>query len=281
MGGLIGAGNIQVKGKSLREWLEEVGKEYGFTQNEVVWIFDEVAGRFLSEVFGYEVEFFCEKGVFCVFKEEDVQRESVEVLSKGIIKGICARFKEEIKRRSEEEWVLKYYRLIKRRIKSLVKGRLILKKGDDWYVEFEVEDERFMGVSKRVRLIGVCPKRHQRFSDRIYFKNGMEKWFMIKDCSIEKIDTNYKLKILLSRRSKIFFSLFLEKEGGKGVFDILCVRKHGEPVVVILAKEKIEKRCIEKLRREIQEKVIVKYGKEAKNLLWEKRPGRILARVLR
>jgi len=148
-------------------------------------------------------------------------------------------------------------------------------------VEFEVEDERFMGVGDRVRLIGVCPKSEQGFSDRVRFKKGMEKWFMVKNCWIEKHGKNYKLQVILSRHSKAFFSAFLEKEGVKGIIDILRIKRDDEPVVLIFSKEKIEKRRIEKLKQEIQEKVIVKYGKEAKELLWEKRPGRILARVLK
>ena len=161
----------------------EIAKEYDLSREEVKRVFDEVVSSFLTEVFGVDVEFFVEKGVFYVYKDEGIEVTPISELALSLVKGIKARVKKELRKRCEEERVLRVYRFLKRKIKTLVWGRVIGVVDGGVYVEFKLDDVFFSGSGY---LIGFCPKESLSFFDRERLKRGVCKHFMIKNVYLER-----------------------------------------------------------------------------------------------
>jgi len=146
----------------------------------------------------------------------------------------------------EKEVMLSYYKALRGHIKSVVKGKFILKKGEDWYVRFFFEPEG-------LQVIGVCSKRDQGFSDRIRFKEGLEKWFMIKNVWLD----NGQLHVALTRQSTTFIKKLFQMRGVPES-DILEVRRVPFKIKVQAAKH-IPRDVIHWVSTELDESVIVRF----------------------
>jgi hypothetical protein len=250
-------------------FLQQIADETRLSREEVVRIFDEVAGSFLSEVFGYDVDFFLEKGVFYIYKDSGIVCEPLSSLSKSIIKGIIARVKREVRRRCEEEYLFRIYRVVRRRIKTLVQGRVVGKKGRDYYVEFFLENDAVLpGRENLIHLVGVCSFADTTISDRKSLKIGDTKFFLLKNCYLERFNNLLRLVVILSRMSKTFVKKLFSHFGvdEKDILDVKrgFYRAKGKRRVfktVVYAKNKLPKEVIRQVAKEIDEEVIVKYGK--------------------
>lgn len=241
-------------------FLQQIADETRLSREEVVRIFDEVAGSFLSEVFRCDVDFFLEKGVFFIYKDSGIVCEPLSSLSKSIIKGIIARVKREVRRRCEEEYLFRIYRVVRRRIKSLVQGRVIGKKGRDYYVEFFLENDVVLADRESsIHLVGMCPLADTTISDRKILKIGDTRFFLLKNCYFEKSAGLLRFVVVLSRSSKSFVKRLF---GYYGVDEDEIVEVKRVPFkTVVYAKNKLPKEVIRQVAKEIDEEVIVKYGK--------------------
>jgi len=238
--------------------LKELEDSYSLPQEDIRRIFEETAGEFLSRVFKHDVDFFLsDDPKFYIYKPDDVVVEPAFKLSKNVVRGMIAHVKKELRKRCELELLWKIYVKIKRRIKSLVKGRIIMKSGRDYYVEFFIEDDE--NPLKSLRLIGTCLYMDTTYSDRKNFKTGLEKYFMIKNCCAESIGSTTRLVTLLSRQSRTFIKKLFEIHG---IPEEEIIRVERKPYrVLVYTRNKVPKEIIREVSREIDEGVIVRYGR--------------------
>lgn len=250
--------SMSVKALNFQSILEELEDSFSLPQEDIRRIFEETASEFLSKVLKYDVDFFLEKDPkFYIYKDDEVVIEPVEKLSKNVVRGIIAHVKKELRKKCELELLWKVYVKVKRRIKSLVKGKIIMKSGRDYYVEFFIEDDE--NPLKPLRLIGTCLYMDTTYSDRKNFRAGLEKYFMIKNCYAESIGNTTRLVTLLSRQSKTFIKKLFVMHG---IPEDEIVRVERKPYrVLVYTKNRIPKEIIREVSREIDEGVIVRYGR--------------------
>lgn len=228
-------------------------------ERELEWLIDQYSSEFLSRVLGRDVDVHSKKGIFYIWDHlGDVKIDSLNNLHKKTLKGLKAYVSRNLRKRQELDLLLPYYRVIRDKIRNtLVKGRLVLQKGDDWYVEFWLEDVFALGLPEKFKLVGVCPKRHQGFSDRERFKKGLEKWFMIRDCWLEDRGATYRLRVDLTRQSTTFVKLLFQR-CRVPESDILEIKRVPFKVRVRAARH-IPRDAIRWVSTELDESVIVRF----------------------
>ncbi len=239
--------------RNLNNVFNELIQEFKLDRIEIQRIFEEEAEKYLGSVFGYDVSVVLEKGGFYVYKDREIVFEDFSVLKKDFLKGLIVRVRKELRRRSEEEFIWRYYRFFRRRIKELVKGKIIGKKGRDFYVEFEYEN----GVLKE-RFIGIVNLADLTHSDRerIRRKERMEFWFGIKNVLVEDQWGVMRLKVILTRQSLFFIEKLFRLFGYGG--KILRIKRVPYKVKVWV-EERVEKEVIKAVAREIKENVKVSF----------------------
>jgi len=237
--------------------LEELGELYSIPLDDAKRLFEETAAEFLTQVFKYEADFvLSDDPKFYLFKPNEVVVEPATNLNKGIVKGMIAYVKRELRKRFELELLWKTYVKARRKIKTVVKGKIFAKSGRDYYVNFTLDDEE--NPLKPLELVGICLYEDTTYSDRKNFALGVEKLFMIKNCYTESLENTLRLVVLLTRQSKTFVKKLFVMHG---VPENEILRIERKPFkVLVYAKRKLPKEVIREVSREIDEGVIVRYG---------------------
>lgn len=239
------------------EVINEIADEYGVSRDIVIDSAEEIMRRACFEFFGgIEADVFLREEGFklFLFKEEEIVELGLNDLKKGIIKDLIARLRKELRRRCEEEIIWNVYRKFKKEIKNLVKGKVIHFNGKEFFVEFTDNFGK--------KFIGICSKADMPFSGRDRWKEwklkGEEKYFGIKNVLVEEVGGVLRLKIMLTRQSKFvvekLFRLF--GYGGK-IYEI----KRVPYKVKVWVEEKVPKEVIRNVAKELDEGVIVRYGR--------------------
>ncbi|MFN4131716.1 MAG: hypothetical protein ACK4GE_01410 [Caldimicrobium sp.] len=237
--------------------IDEVANEYGVSRDVICEVAEGIMRSGIMEFFGgIETDVFLRNGDLKVilFKEEEIVELGINDLKKGVIKGLIAKLRKDLRKKCEEEIIWGVYRKFKGKIKELVKGKVIHFNGSEYYVEFLDEFGK--------KFIGICNKADMPYSGRDRWREwklkGEERYFGVKNVLVEDAFGFLRLKIMLTRQSKFVVEKLFRLFGYSGcIYEI----KRVPYKVKVWVEERVPREVIRSVARELDEEVIVRYGR--------------------